>query len=293
LTPVADLLPADWPNREASQFVTAAGIRWHVQQMGSGPTLLCLHGTGAATHSWRALGPLLARGYRVVAPDLPGHGFTEVPRPGVLSLDGMAGALRELLDVIGVRPDYVVGHSAGAAIGVRMTLDGAIRPRGIVSLNGAMLPLGGVVGLVFAGAARLFSVAPFVSRLMAWHVTKPEVVARLMRDTGSRLDEEGLEFYGRLARQPAHVAAVLDMMANWDLNPLMKDLPALDCPLLLVAAERDGMVPPSAAARIQALVPRGRLLRLPDLGHLAHEEAPALLAGHIDRFAAEADRDAA
>jgi magnesium chelatase accessory protein len=290
---VADVLPADWPNREASQFVAAAGIRWHLQQMGSGPTLLCLHGTGAATHSWRTLAPLLGRGFRVVAPDLPGHGFTEVPRPGVLSLAGMAGALRELLGVIGVRPDYVVGHSAGAAIGVRMTLDGAIQPRGIVSLNGAMLPLGGVAGLVFAGAARLFSMAPFVSRLMARHVTRPDVVARLMRDTGSRLDEQGLDFYGRLARQPAHVASVLDMMANWDLNSLVRDLPALDCPLLLVAAERDGMVPPEAATRIQALVPRGRLVRLPDLGHLAHEEAPALVAGHILDFAAEATRHAA
>lgn len=290
---MADVLPPDWPNREASRFVSAGGLRWHVQQMGSGPTLLCLHGTGAATHSWRSLAPLLARGFRVVAPDLPGHGFTEVPRPGVLSLVGMAGALRELLDVLGLHPDYVVGHSAGAAIGVRMALDGAIRPRGIVSLNGAMLPLGGVVGLVFTGVSRLLSVAPFVSRLMAWHVTRPDVVARLMRDTGSRLDDEGLDFYGRLARQPAHVAAVFDMMANWDLNPLARDLPALDCPLLLVAAERDGMVPPAAAARIQAMVPRGTLLRLPDLGHLAHEEAPSLLASHIDEFVAGAARHAA
>ena len=40
----------DWPNREASAFVEAAGIRWHVQRMGEGPPLLLLHGTGAATH---------------------------------------------------------------------------------------------------------------------------------------------------------------------------------------------------------------------------------------------------
>lgn len=289
----ADVLPADWPNRDASRFVTAAGIRWHVQEMGSGPVLLCLHGTGAATHSWRNLAPLLAHRFRVVAPDLPGHGFTEVPRPGVLSLTGMAGALRQLLTVLGREPEYVVGHSAGAAIGVRMTLDGALRPRGIVSLNGAMLPLDGVVGLVFAGAARLLSVAPFASRVLAWHVSRPDVVERLMRDTGSRLDEEGLEFYGRLARQPAHVAAVFDMMANWDLHPLARELPRLECPLLLVAAERDGMVPPRAADRIGALVPRATVLHLPGLGHLAHEEAPALVAGQIGEFAAEATRHAA
>ena len=41
----------DWPNHAASRFVEAAGMRWHVQVMGSGPALLLLHGTGAATHS--------------------------------------------------------------------------------------------------------------------------------------------------------------------------------------------------------------------------------------------------
>ncbi len=49
-----------WPNSGASRFVTAAGIRWHVQQMGSGPALLLVHGTGASTHSWReVLAPIL------------------------------------------------------------------------------------------------------------------------------------------------------------------------------------------------------------------------------------------
>jgi magnesium chelatase accessory protein len=50
---------ADWPNREASRFVDAAGMRWHVQVMGQGPVLLLLHGTGASTHSWRDVMPLL------------------------------------------------------------------------------------------------------------------------------------------------------------------------------------------------------------------------------------------
>ncbi|MDU3043759.1 MAG: alpha/beta hydrolase, partial [Bradyrhizobium sp.] len=51
----------DWPNRAASRFVDAAGLRWHVQMMGEGPVALLAHGTGAATHSWRDLAPLLAR----------------------------------------------------------------------------------------------------------------------------------------------------------------------------------------------------------------------------------------
>ena len=68
---------ADWPNRQYSRFVEAAGMRWHVQVMGQGPALLLLHGTGAATHSWRDVMPKLAGHYTVVAIDLPGHAFTQ------------------------------------------------------------------------------------------------------------------------------------------------------------------------------------------------------------------------
>jgi pimeloyl-ACP methyl ester carboxylesterase len=84
-----------WPNRGSSQFVRAAGLRWHVQVMGSGPTLLLLHGSGAATHSWRDLAPILARDFRVIAPDLPGHGFTETPaRRSPCGCTWMAGSGR-------------------------------------------------------------------------------------------------------------------------------------------------------------------------------------------------------
>jgi hypothetical protein len=46
---------ADWPNRDASRFVDAGGLRWHVQVAGSGPVLLLMHGTAASTHSFAAL----------------------------------------------------------------------------------------------------------------------------------------------------------------------------------------------------------------------------------------------
>ncbi|MEM7746067.1 MAG: alpha/beta fold hydrolase, partial [Pseudomonadota bacterium] len=107
----------DWPNREASVFVRTGGVAWHVQRMGSGPRLLLLHGTGGATHSWRGLLPALADRFDVVAPDLPGHGFSSM---GMASLPGMAGAVRDLLATLDVAPEYIVGHSAGAAIALRL-----------------------------------------------------------------------------------------------------------------------------------------------------------------------------
>ena len=72
----------DWPNAAHSQFVRAAGLDWHVQIMGSGPTLLLLHGTGAATHSWRDLMPFLAEHFTlVVAPICPATASPRRPPP--------------------------------------------------------------------------------------------------------------------------------------------------------------------------------------------------------------------
>jgi magnesium chelatase accessory protein len=276
----------DWPNRAFSHFVSAGGVRWHVQRMGQGPVLLLIHGTGAATHSWRDLAPLLAEHFHVVAPDLPGHGFTQTPSPRGLSLPGMARSLGILLETLAAPPDLVLGHSAGAAILARLCLDAMIAPRALISVNGALLPLRGLAGHWFSPAAKLLAANPLVPRLFAWQATSPQAVQRLVASTGSRIDPRGVELYRRLISTPGHVAATLRMMANWDLDPLMRDLPRLRTPLILVVAERDCTVRPAEAGRVRELVPGAETHHLPDLGHLAHEERPRLLADLIRSVAA-------
>jgi magnesium chelatase accessory protein len=276
----------DWPNREASRFVEAAGTTWHVQRFGAGPPLFLLHGTGAATHSWRGLAPLLARRFELIAPDLPGHGFTDPLKPGRSTLPGMAEALAALLGVLDVRPALAVGHSAGAAILARMTLDGAIDPAGLVSLNGALTPFRGIAGQVFPPLARLLVWNPILPRLFAWGAG-PASVERLVADTGSRLDATGLDLYGRLLRHPEHVAGALAMMAHWDLRPLERDWSRLPVPLLLVVGAKDKAVSPEEAFKVRTLVPEARVVTLPGLGHLAHEEKPEAVERLILDFAAE------
>ncbi len=283
--PVWEREGRDWPNREASRFVKAGGIRWHVQQAGTGPVLFLVHGTGAATHSWRDLLPLLARDFTVIAPDLPGHGFTDMPAAAQLSLPGMAWSLGELLRSLGARPDVAVGHSAGAAILARMCLDGAIAPRALVSLNGALLPLRGLPGHIFSPIARVVVSLPLTRRMFAWQAADRRVVARMLRSTGSSIDAAGTEQYLRLARCPSHAGAALTMMANWDLHPLQRDLPRLRTHLLLITGSNDHTIPPSDSARVHALVPGSELMSLPALGHLAHEEQPARIGALIQGFA--------
>ncbi|MFO0157923.1 MAG: alpha/beta fold hydrolase BchO, partial [bacterium] len=250
-----DRAGADWPNRSASRFVNAGGLRWHVQVAGSGPVVLLIHGTGAATHSWRGVLPLLAEHFTVVAPDLPGHGFSDIPSAPHLSLPGMAKATGQLLEELVLAPSLCVGHSAGAAIAARMCLDGRIAPAGLVSLNGALLPLRGFAGRFFSPAAKLLANLPLIPDLVAWRAKDRAAIERLMADTGSRLDPSGIEFYRRLMASPRHVEATLGMMANWDLDAFVRDLPKLAVPLALVVGANDRTVPPRDAQRVRLLLP--------------------------------------
>jgi magnesium chelatase accessory protein len=270
---------ADWPNRDASRFVEAGGLRWHVQVAGSGPVLLLLHGTAASTHSFGGLLPLLATRCTVVAPDLPGHAFTGTPGPKEICLPCMAAGVGALLRELALEPEVAVGHSAGAAVLVRMALDGEIEPRLIVSLSGALLPLKGLAGKWFSPAAKFFARNSFLPRFVSNGARRdPKGVVRLADSTGSRLTTRDIDLYRRLIASPGHLAAALNMMANWDLEPLARELPELEPELLLVAFGNDKTVPPAEAERVLAVDPRVRLKRVGGFGHLAHEEDPAFVA---------------
>ncbi len=283
-----------WPLRELSLFVEAGGLNWHVQQAGSGPAMLLIHGTGASSHSWRGLIPRLARHYAVTAVDLPGHGFTDGAARAQTSIVGMSGGIAALLRALRIEPSYCVGHSAGAVIPCQMALDGLIEPRLIVGLNGAFLPLGGAAAWVFSPLARLLSSNARLTRLLARQVGSRVGVARMIAATGSHLDAEGLDLYARLVRNPRHVAGALEMMGNWDMQSFSRRMPALKTPLALIVAENDRIVPPRQALVVQRRLAGVEVLRLSGVGHLAHEEMPervvreivTLCAAHSRRGAA-------
>ena len=291
---------ADWPNRETSRFYSVGGLRWHVQIAGRGPVILLLHGTGASTHSWRDVISALCNDFCVVAPDLPGHGFTradvpddtsgEAVRPfgrspaddrDGYSLGGMATALSGLLAEIGLQPDIAVGHSAGAAILVRMCLDGLISPERVVSINGALMPFRSVTGPVFSALARMMARNPVIPWFVSAQAANGRLVDRLLDDTGSRIDARGVELYRRLVGDRRHVAAALRMMASWDLAPMEAGLRRLQTPLHLVVGARDRTISPDQAYEIRRLQPAADVTRLAGLGHLAHEERPDLVASFI------------
>lgn len=269
----------DWPNRASSRFVNADGLRWHVQVQGSGPAVLLVHGTGASTHSFRDVMPMLAADFTVVVPDLPGHGFTGEPmRQSSFALPSVASGIAALLRQLGLRPILAAGHSAGAAIAIRMALDNLIVPEAIFSLNGALLPFPGIANDFLGPAARFLASSPLTARAVTVFTGSRRSVERLIRSTGSRIDADGMQLYARLTANAGHVHGALALMANWDLQPLVRDLPRLASDLILVTGSQDGMVPPAQANRVKALLPKAELISMKGLGHLAHEERPGEIA---------------
>lgn len=275
----------DWPNREASRFVETVRMRFHVQEMGQGPLLLLLHGTGAATHSWRDLMPLLAEHFTVVAPDLPGHGFTTGrPRAG-LTLPAMASALAEMLRSISAEPALVAGHSAGAAVALQMVLDRAVRSP-VIGLNPALTPFQGIAAQLFPAVARMLFVNPFVPHIFAGIARVPgEVEKVLRRSTGSRIDARGVALYARMFASSGHCGGTVEMMANWDLDKFSARLGEIDTPVLLLHGALDRAVPEASVTAAAARIAGAQLDTIEGLGHLMHEEAPAMVAARIAAFA--------
>lgn len=290
--------PAPPPARAAEPHaVPAGGVRWHVQRWpasapdGTRPLLL-LHGTGACCDSWAALAPLLATRCDVLAVDLPGHARSGPLPSGQAPLPGMAAALAALLKTLQVQPHAVLGHSAGAAVMLRLALDDALDGHPVlVGLNAALQPFEGWAGLLLPPLARLLSKSPLVPSLVAWQARDSRRVQRLIDATGSQLDEAGIARYAELVRNPRHVAGALAMTAGWDLHALQRDLSSARAQRLrlhLLVGTADRTVPAQQAERLAQRRPGVTVHRLPGLGHLAHEEAPQAVAAVLHPLLAAA-----
>ncbi len=269
--------PPDWPMRAASRIVRARPHDWHVQVAGDGPTVLLLHGAGGATQSFRHLFPLLAADHRVVAVDLPGQGFSTLHSRRRAGLDPMAQDLDTLLEQEGWRPDLILGHSAGAALALRLA-ESLPTPPPVVTVNGALAEFGGLAGWAFPMMAKLLALNPLTPLMVSRMSSSPDRVRDLLATTGSRLDDEGLTLYRRLVADSRHVDGVLAMMSEWNLKGLVSRLPLTRSRVLLLAGENDGTVPIEVSVDAAARIPGARLRVLPGLGHLAHEEAPQVIA---------------
>ncbi|WOI56332.1 alpha/beta fold hydrolase BchO [Palleronia sp. LCG004] len=276
-------MPADWPHRDVSRRVESRPHLWHMQEKGSGPVLLLLHGTGASTHSWAGLFDRLAEAHRVVAVDLPGHGFTRLgsrhrSRPALMAAD-----LWSLLGAEDIAPRAIIGHSAGAALALEMATspernsDVAL----IIGINAALSAFDGAAGWLFPMAARAMAAMPGLTTGLARLARSNGRVEQLLGNTGSMLDTESIARYRVLLGDPTQIDGALSMMAQWSTRGFDDEVRRYPGRLTLLTGERDATVSPAISARAARIARDGVHLSMGPYGHLVHEEAADMTASVV------------
>lgn len=222
---------------------------------GSGPPLLLIHGLGASHADWQKQVDFFARVFRVIAPDLRGHGDTEGEGP--FTIDRMATDVSQMLDELKIGSLFVMGHSMGGAVAMQLAL---FKPERVKKL-------------VLADTLPSFVVNTFKKRLMLWsrvlmmRFLGPEALSRRMaKQMFPHPEQEALREQVSLtnARTPKAIyLALLDSLSKWSVADRLN---WLSMPIFVVAGEFDYFAPTEAQAFADAL-PDGRCRIFEDARH--------------------------
>jgi pimeloyl-ACP methyl ester carboxylesterase len=250
--------------------VVVDGLRLRVAEAGAGPALVLLHGLSASHHNWEHTIAALAGRWRVVAPDLPGHGDSAKP-DAPYTIDFFAGMIRSLGRALGVEDAVVIGNSLGGQIAIELALTYPRWTRALV----LAAPAGGFAAPLRAlGPAIGAAAAPGVLR-----ITLPRTLARCFYDPSSPAHAVRRRLLAeRLAHPdfPDFARAVARSLAG-ALAAGRQPLHRLRQPTLLVWGRDDQLVALSGSRRIMREVAHARLAVFERCGHLPMLE-------HAERF---------
>lgn len=224
--------------------------------------LLAIHTAGQSGVQYsHVAADLAALGYRVIVPDLPGHGRSEPAADGpVTDLGDYARFALTVLDRLGIDRFVVVGCS----IGGKITIDLAIRAGSRVRAAVAMAAGAGAGHVSLRGLTRELVDISTPSRSDRTYWGTRAVV-------GSAVSEERRELIARMHCREDPIVSNSDLI-GWGRHDVRAGLPTLECPMILVAGEDDLWIDAEAIRADAASTPRGTFTLLPGIGHYPMEE---------------------
>jgi pimeloyl-ACP methyl ester carboxylesterase len=255
---------------------------------GHGEALLLIHGMAGSSQTWREILPRLAKKYRVIAPDLLGHGQSAKPRTDY-SLGAFAVGLRDLLDELGVDSATVVGHSLGGGIAMQFLYQHPdyCRRLILISSGGLGQDVGWILRLLSAPGAELVLpvIAPgFVLRagntVRSWLTStglRSPRGAEIWNAYSSFSDAQSRDAFLRTLR------SVVDYRGQ-SVSALNRLQLKTDLPTLAIWGEDDTIIPVDHAYAALEARPDCRVEVLPGVGHFAQVEAPAQVVDLVDDF---------
>jgi pimeloyl-ACP methyl ester carboxylesterase len=257
-------------------------------------TLLLIHGMAGSSATWRNVIPKLAANYRVVAPDLLGHGLSAKPR-GDYSLGAFAVWLRDLLDQLGIPRATVVGQSLGGGIAMQFAYQHRDRCDRVVLIGS------GGLGPELNWMLRLLS-APGAEFLLPALAPKPvldagNTVRAWLISAGLR-SPRGAEIwsaYSSLSDADSRHAFLRTLRSVVDyrgqaVSALNRLHMTAQLPVMLVWGDDDRIIPVAHGHAAHQAVPGSRLEILPGIGHFPHVEAPDQVTELLADFIATTQR---
>ncbi|MGX9791794.1 alpha/beta fold hydrolase [Mycobacterium sp. MMS18-G62] len=273
------------------KYLDLHGDRVAYRDVGSGETLLLIHGMAGSSETWRAVIPQLSKKYRVVAPDLLGHGHSAKPR-GDYSLGAFAVWLRDLLDELGVTRATIIGQSLGGGVAMQFIYQHPdYCERLILISSGGLGPdVGWTLRLLSAPGAELILpvIAPrpvltVGNKLRSWFsaagVQSPRG-AELWSAYSSLSDAETRQAFLRTLR------SVVDYRGQ-AVSALNRLHVRSELPTMAIWGDKDQIIPVDHAYAAQAARPGSRLEVLEGVGHFPHVERPTEVVDLIDDFIAK------
>ena len=260
--------PAGTPLR--AQYRLVDGTRLRIVDSGrAGATpVVFIHDFGASMYSWRkTLLPLAAAGYRVIAFDNRGFGFSDRPAHGY-SNAAYARLVVALLDSLRISSAVLVGHSMGGAIAAEVALAHPDRVRGLVLIDAAGY---GVRWPGVLKAARSRLVGAIATRFRSRWIT-----GRILRSTyadPSKVTEADVDQYYAPVPESDYGRALRGVLREFTFDTLVGRLGSLQTPTLVIWGDGDRWIPLRDGSRLAKELPRGVFVILPRTGHAAAEES--------------------
>jgi pimeloyl-ACP methyl ester carboxylesterase len=269
------------------------GAQLHVAELGSGPPVVLLHGWPQHWWTWRALMPLLADRYRVLAPDMRGFGWSEATRRGYRK-EELADDVAGLLDALGIDRAFLVGHDWGGVVGFLVCLNHTARVERYVPMNTGhvwpTLSLKGVPKQLGAMTYQGLLASPGLGRrINASPRVVGKVIGAITKQTDAVVPEYAEQFAPRFA-DPARGRAASQVYRTFQLYEYprwVRGLYAnrrLTTPTLWLHGISDPFFTPGMFRDIVDHADDVRIEYLPECGHFPQEEQPALVAEQLRDF---------
>ena len=273
------------------KYLDLHGDRVAYLDVGSGDeTLLLLHGMAGSSQTWREVVPQLSKRYRVIAPDLLGHGESAKPRSDY-SLGAFAVSLRDLLDELGITRVTVVGQSLGGGVALQFVYQHPdyCRRLVLISSGGLGQDVGWTLRLLSAPGAELILpvIAPppvikIGNKLRSWlssaNIHSPRG-AEMWSAYSSLADPQTRQAFLRTLR------SVVDYRGQ-AVSALNRMHLTSELPLMIIWGDQDHIIPVEHGHALDELRPGCRLEVLSGVGHFPHVEKPNDVVDLLDDFIA-------